>query len=233
MEKGQSALTQERLDLLATLSRVNILVMSAPDILVFVYLIARFYYADSMAGFFASLSLAVTRNFVYYSHTTCVDIPSMFWITLGVYFLLKSVYSGKLFHHIMMAIAFACACCTKDPMLFYAAAFALAYIVLRVDHLRRQGLDFKAMSSFSAESEYLDCAGGRFYLSLPCFRASCFRRRPTGNGWVSGSGAGASRTSIRDLAGQLAIADRYAVVFLLGYRLAAAVFVFYLADIDV
>ena len=68
----------------------------------------------------------------------------MFWITLGVYFLLKSVYSGTLFHHIMMAIAFACACCTKDPMLFYSAAFAVAYLVLRIGHLRRQGQDLKA-----------------------------------------------------------------------------------------
>jgi hypothetical protein len=139
----QSVLTQERLEVLATISRINILIMSA-GILIFVYLIARFYYTDSMAAFFASLSLAVTLNFVYYSHTTCVDIPSMFWITLGVYFLLKSVYSGKLFHHIMMGITFACACCTKDPMLFYAAAFALAYIVLRFCHFRKQGLEFKA-----------------------------------------------------------------------------------------
>jgi hypothetical protein len=139
---GQSALNQERLDVLATISRINIQIMSVL-ILIFVYLIARFYYADSVAAFFASLSLAVTLNFVYYSHTSCVDIPSMFWITLGVYFLLKSVLLGTLFHHIMMAIAFACASCTKDAMLFYAAAFAMAYIVLRMRYLRKQGLNFK------------------------------------------------------------------------------------------
>ncbi|MBM4103347.1 MAG: glycosyltransferase family 39 protein [Planctomycetes bacterium] len=139
----QSVLTQEQLEVLATISRINILIMSA-GILIFVYLIARFYYADSIAAFFASLSIAVTLNFVYYSHTTCVDIPSMFWITLGVYFLLKSVYSGSLFYPVMMGIALACACCTKDPMLFYAAAFALAYIVLRFYHFRQQGLGFKA-----------------------------------------------------------------------------------------
>jgi hypothetical protein len=139
----RSVLTQERLEVLATISRINILFMSV-GVLIFVYLIARFYYADSVAAFFSALSLAVTLNFVYYSHTTCVDIPSMFWITLGVYFLLRSVYSNKLFHPVMMGVAFACACCTKDPMLFYAAAFALAYIVLRFYHFRKQGLGFKA-----------------------------------------------------------------------------------------
>jgi hypothetical protein len=138
-----SVLTQEQYNTLATISRINIIILSALIIL-WVYLIARFYYADSTAAFFASLSLAVTSVFVYYNHTSCVDIPSMFWITLGVYLLLKSVSGNKLFHHIMMAIAFACAGCTKDPMLFYTAAFALAYIVLRIGHLRKQGLDFKA-----------------------------------------------------------------------------------------
>lgn len=139
---GNIVFTQKQLDWLATISRINVQVMSILIIL-FVYLIAKFYYADSIAAFFASLSLAVTLIFVYYAHTTCVDIPSMFWITLGAYYLLKSVYSAKLSHHIGMAAAFACACCTKDPMLFYAAAFALAYVVLRIHHLRGQGLDFR------------------------------------------------------------------------------------------
>jgi hypothetical protein len=142
-KSGRTALTQERLDVLATISRINVLIMSMA-IIFFVYRIARLYYADSIAAFFASLSLAVTLVFVHYSHTTCVDIPSMFWVTLGVYFLLKSVYSGKLSHHMMMGIGFACASCTKDPMLFYAAAFAAAYVILRVHHLHKQGLSSRA-----------------------------------------------------------------------------------------
>jgi hypothetical protein len=106
---------------------------------VFVYLIARFTYVDSMAAFFASLSLAVTTVFVHYSHTSCVDIPCMLWITVGVYFLLKSVAMNRMRHHVLMGTAFAFACCTKDPMLFYAGAFAVVYLVLRIHRLHSEG----------------------------------------------------------------------------------------------
>ena len=136
-------LTRSRLNTLATISRVNILAMSAGTLVV-VYLMARFAYADSIAGLFASLSLAVMMVFVHYSHTSCVDIPSMLWITLGAYFLLKSVVLNRMGPHLWMGAAFALACCTKDAMLFYAAAFAAVYVVLRVHHLREEGLGLRA-----------------------------------------------------------------------------------------
>jgi|GEM_PF-1413788 len=139
-------LTRSRLNTLAMISRVNILVMSS-SILVVVYLMARFYYADSIAALFASLALAVAMVFVHYSHTSCVDIPSMLWITLGVHFLLKSVILNRMGHHLLMGAAFALACCTKDAMLFYAAAFAVVYLVLRIHRLREEGLGLRACAS--------------------------------------------------------------------------------------
>jgi len=63
----------------------------------------------------------------------------MLWITVGVYFLLKSVATNRMRHHVLMGTAFAFACCTKDPMLFYAATFALVYLILRGHRLRSEG----------------------------------------------------------------------------------------------
>jgi hypothetical protein len=141
-EVHESVLTPERLRTLAAVSRVNILIMSGL-IITLVYLIARFYYADSISAFFASLSLAACLVFVYYSHTSCIDIPSMFWMTAGVYFLLKSVDDGKMFHHVLMGLTLAFACCTKDPMLFYAVAFVFTYLILRIRRLRKEGQDYR------------------------------------------------------------------------------------------
>ncbi len=130
--------TLERLNVLAAISRINTLLMSI-IIVIFIYLIAKFYYADSLSAFFASLSLAVCFLFVYYSHMTCVDIPSMLWITLGVYYLIRSVYLNKIFDHVLMALFFAFASCTKDAMLFYAVAFAIAYAGMQLHRLHEQG----------------------------------------------------------------------------------------------
>lgn len=138
----KQTLTLERLNTLAIISRINILLMSSLIIL-FIYLIARFYYANSISAFFASLSLAVCFIFVYYSHTTCVDIPSTLWITLGVYCLLRSVYLNTMTGHLLMGLFFAFAACTKDAMFFYAAAFSIVYVAMRTHHLYREGLPFK------------------------------------------------------------------------------------------
>ena len=140
-QRGQ-IFTLERLNTLAMISRINILLMSLL-IIIFIYLIARFYYADSIAAFFASLSLAVCFIFVYYSHTSCVDIPSMLWITMGVYFLIRSVYLNKMPCHIFMGLFFAFACCTKDAMLFYAFPFAVIYLPMRIYLLHREGMPLK------------------------------------------------------------------------------------------
>jgi len=137
------AITPKRLNTLAAVSRVNILVMSGL-IIFFLYAAAKFYYADSIAAFAASLSLALSFVFVHYSHTTCVDIPSMLWITAGVYFLLRSVVLNTLWDHIAMAVMLAFAACTKDAMLFYVAAFVLSYLVLRVERLYAQSQNIRS-----------------------------------------------------------------------------------------
>lgn len=141
-QQRAQALTLSRLNTLAAVSRINILWMATLTI-IFVYLIAKFYYADSIAAFFSSLSLAACFVFVYYSHTSCVDIPSMLWITTGVYFLLVSVYRDKLYCHILSAVFFAFACCTKDAMLFYALAFAVVYVAMRMHRLYLEEKSFK------------------------------------------------------------------------------------------
>ena len=139
--KGQT-LTLERLNTLAIISRINILMMSVL-IIIFIYLIAKFYYADSIAAFFASFSLAVCYIFVYYSHTSCVDIPSTLWITIGVYFLIRSIRLNKMSCHIFMGLFFALACCTKDAMLFYAFAFAIVYLTMRIHLLHTEGIPLR------------------------------------------------------------------------------------------
>lgn len=135
-------LTQPRLERLAKISRINVLIMSALTV-VLIYLAGRFYYSNSLAGFTAAICTALTYTFVYYSHTTCVDVPSMLWITAGFYFLLRSMALNKLRDHLAMATVFAFACATKDPMLFYVAAFALVYMGLRFQRLYTHSHDWK------------------------------------------------------------------------------------------
>lgn len=186
-------LTQPRLNTLAMISRINILIMSS-GILVFLYLMARFYYADSLAALFATLSLAVMTVFVHYSHTSCVDIPSMLWITMGVYFLLKSVILNRMGHHLLMGAAFALACCTKDTMLLYAGAFAVVYLVLRIHRLRDEGLGLRVCISSSVFNRNVWLAIAVFVLVFAVLQGILFS--PKGywdrmGVWVGGGGVGA------------------------------------------
>ncbi|MCE5185644.1 MAG: glycosyltransferase family 39 protein [Planctomycetaceae bacterium] len=135
-------ITPSRLETLARISRVNVLIMSALTV-VFIYLAGRFYYSSSWAGFIAAVCTALTYGFVYYSHTTCVDVPSMLWITAGFYFMLRSTALNKWKDHVAMGAMFAFACATKDPVLFYAAAFAVAYTGLRLQKLYASSRNWK------------------------------------------------------------------------------------------
>jgi hypothetical protein len=162
-QRQAQVLTQARLKTLATISRVNVLVMSALTV-VFIYLSGRFYYSHRLAGFTAAVCTSLTYAFVFYSHTTCVDVPSMLWITAGFYFLLRSEALNTLRDHLAMAIMFAFACGTKDPMLFYAAAFAVVYAGLRFRRLYTDTQDWKKSAAALVNRNTLLAAGTFFFL---------------------------------------------------------------------
>lgn len=151
-------LTPERLKTLAGISRVNVIVMSALTVM-FVYLAGRYYYKNALAGFVAAVCTVLTYAFAYYSHTTCVDVPSMLWLTAGFYFLLRSEAMNRLRDHAAMGAMFAFACTTKDAMLFYAVAFAVVYAGLRLRRLYGENSSWKKSLRQLAAPQALTAAG--------------------------------------------------------------------------
>lgn len=162
----QTPFNQERLQTLALVSRINILVMSTL-VLMFIFLITRFYSGSTVAGFFAALSLCLSCVFVYYSHTTCVDIPSALWITSGAYFLLRGIKLGRLRDHILSGVCFAFACGTKDAMLFYTAAFGIAYVVLKGHaNYKREPSFWKSVKGLINRNSVIACVSFLYVFAL-------------------------------------------------------------------
>jgi hypothetical protein len=99
------------------------------------------------AAVWSAAALAVTLPFVYYAKTTNVDIPYVFWAAASFLFFLRALRTGATANCCGLAIAAACAVCTKDQAYgFYPGmAVALATVALwrpRIDrgHLRALAL---------------------------------------------------------------------------------------------
>ncbi len=138
-------LTLERLRRLAFISRIISAVMGTATVAA-VVLTAIWLFNDFIGALLAGLALAVSELFVFFSHVGNVDIPSVFWFTLGLYWAVKAVYVGKTRHFILMALCFSYGICTKDAMGGYLVGTAIAFWLIMVQKSRAAGETFKTAS---------------------------------------------------------------------------------------
>lgn len=138
----KTILDMERVSKLIIVSRVVTALMGAGAVIA-VFLTARLLFRDNMAAFLAGLALAVTMNFVFYSHLGNVDVPCTFWVGWSLYWAVQASYSGKWRHFVLLGLFCALGVCTKEPVLGYVLGIGLAVWLGMIGKAIDSGKSFK------------------------------------------------------------------------------------------
>ncbi len=124
-------LTIDRLALLARVSRWISVTMGTTIVLA-TFLVAMLLFNDYLASLLAALALSLLQLFVFYSHTGTVDIPYIFWFTLGLYWAVKASYVGKWHHFILAGLFCGYSVGTKEPAAGYIMGLGIATAVAMI-----------------------------------------------------------------------------------------------------
>ena len=133
----------ERVNVLILVSRLISAAMAASAVIA-VFLGARALFKDDLTGVLAGLGLAGASQFVYYSHTGNVDVPSVCWYAWGFYCAVKMVASGKWRYYILMPVFCALAAGTKDANVAYVGGLVVGVCIGLVVQARRGGRSWLA-----------------------------------------------------------------------------------------
>lgn len=137
-----SVLNQSRLDKLAHISRIIVMLMGVGTVIA-VFMTTRILFDNYLSAVFSGLALAFSNLFVFYSHVGNVDVPCIFWFAWGIYFTATSIYVGRWFHFALMGLCFSFSMCTKDAMVGYVIGMIPAYWFLSIDKAKNQGKSLK------------------------------------------------------------------------------------------
>ena len=88
------------------------------------------------SALFAALVVAFSFPFVYYAHTSNVDIPYVFWFTLGLLFYVRLLEGGKNRDYALLGVCLALAVATKDQAYGLIPLVPIALVWFRVRRLR-------------------------------------------------------------------------------------------------
>jgi hypothetical protein len=83
---------------------------------------------DRRSGIFASLIVAVTLPFVFYSKTANTDVPYLFWMTWSLWLFIRVWQTGRTIDYVMFGVTAALAVCTKDHAYGFYTFLPLALI---------------------------------------------------------------------------------------------------------
>jgi hypothetical protein len=120
------------LTILVLVARAVSVAMGA-SIVGLIYLITQRLFGRA-AAIFAALILMFCFPFIYYSHTSNVDIPYLFWFTLGLFFYVRLLQETRPSDYLLLGICMALAVATKDQ-----AYGLLPFLPLFLIWFRRQG----------------------------------------------------------------------------------------------
>ena len=147
--------------MMVLISRVLTAMMSAAT-LTLVYLIGKRVW-DSTTGLIAAAALGLTSVFVYYSHTSNLDIPVLFWSVATLYVITNALMAGLDVRRAMAAGTLAgLAVATKDQAY---GALALGLLGLVFFHWRRCQREQSLSTRFWRPSLFLVGSGAFSYVA--------------------------------------------------------------------
>ena len=88
-----------------------------------------------IAGIFTALILALCPMFIYYSHTSNLDIPYLFWFVLGCVFYVRLFEGGQTRDYVLFGVCMALTVATKDQAY---ALLPLLPVSLILSRMRRR-----------------------------------------------------------------------------------------------
>ncbi|MBN2139316.1 MAG: glycosyltransferase family 39 protein [Sedimentisphaerales bacterium] len=135
---ASQALTLDRLDLLAKISRLISVAMGTATILA-VFLTGRLLFADYLAGLLGALALALSQLFIFYCHVGNVDVPLLFWYAWGIYWTVKAIRFAKYRHFVLMGLFFSYCVSIKEAMGGYLIGLAAAFWLAEIAKARADG----------------------------------------------------------------------------------------------
>ncbi len=86
-------------------------------------------YLPHVAAWLAASVLAGSAPFVFYSHTSNVDVPLLFWLMLSLWAALRSARSGSMLASAVAGAAAAMALLTKEQGIGFLAAVPLVWLI--------------------------------------------------------------------------------------------------------
>lgn len=105
-------------------------------IVVLIYLTARELF-DQRAALFSALIICFSPTFIYYSHTSNVDIPSLFWCALGLFAFARLVQGKvKRVNYVLLGLAAGMAMATKEQVFGLFVLVPFSVLVLHIKHHR-------------------------------------------------------------------------------------------------
>jgi hypothetical protein len=103
-----------------------------------IYFVTRRLFGSTPA-LFAALIVIFCFPFIYYSHTSNVDIPYLFWFTLGFYFYVRLLAESRTPHYLLLGMCLALAVATKDQAYGLLPFLPLALLWFRLGEQQRSG----------------------------------------------------------------------------------------------
>jgi hypothetical protein len=106
-------------------------------IVVLTYLTARDLFG-ARGAFFSALIVALSPPFIYYSHTSNVDVPSLFWCSLGL-FAFARIVQGNMhrYNYLVLGVAAGMAMATKEQVLGFFILLPVPILIVQIMAQRR------------------------------------------------------------------------------------------------
>jgi 4-amino-4-deoxy-L-arabinose transferase-like glycosyltransferase len=95
--------------------------------------VKKFY--NRTAAFVTAFLIVTSYPIIHYSHSANVDVPQLFWFSLGLYSYISLIYEPKAKYYIMLGLFAAFAFATKNSI--YAAFIGIAVVILCVNFIRK------------------------------------------------------------------------------------------------
>ena len=103
-----------------------------------IYLITRRLFGR-IPALFAALIVVFCFPFIYYSHTSNVDIPYLFWFTLGFFFYVRLLEESRTRDYFLLGMCLALAVATKDQAYGLIPFLPVALLWFRAGEQQRSG----------------------------------------------------------------------------------------------
>lgn len=133
LENPETALT------VLTLIANGVSTLMGVGIVVLIYMTARDFFGRRGA-FFSALTVAFSPPFIYYSHTSNVDIPSLFWCTVGLFAFARLVQGNiERYNYVLLGLAAGMAMATKEQALGLFILLPFPILILHLMHQRDTG----------------------------------------------------------------------------------------------